>query len=227
VLVSAVISGLLATVIAVRADYIHFFFLQPIFVLLIAWLLDGKQIRSSFIRRQAPAVGFFLGISLLAMGAQGFIFQAPSREKVLTRRGLVAMGTNDMVVDYIQAHVPPGESILFYPYMATYYYLTKTYSPTRFEFSQPGMHTYEQMQVMLAEFSAHPTRFVVYEPAFPDHIHDSWPNTPPEALARDPLGSYIAHNYRPCVTLTSSTNWHFLFMTRRDLACPSTFPTSE
>jgi dolichyl-phosphate-mannose-protein mannosyltransferase len=227
VLVSAVISGLLPTVIAVRADYIHFFFLQPIFFLLIAWLLDGKQIRSSFIRRQAPAVGFFLCISLLAMGAQGFIFQAPSREKVLTRRGLVAMGTKDMVVDYIQAHVPPGESILFYPYMATYYYLTKTYSPTRFEFSQPGMHTYEQMQVMLAEFSAHPTRFVVYEPAFPDHIHDSWPNTPAEALARDPLGSYIAHNYRPCVTLTSSTNWHFLFMTRRDLACPSDLPNER
>jgi hypothetical protein len=220
VLVSAVISGLLPTVIAVRADYIHFFFLQPIFFLLIAWFLDGKEIRSSFIRRRAPAVGFCLCISLLAMGAQGFVFQALSREKVLTRRGLVSMGTKDMVIDYVQAHVPPGEPLLVYPYMATYYYLTETHSPTRFEFSQPGMHTYEQMQLMMAEFSAHPTQFVVYEPAFLDHIHDSWPNTPAEALARDPLGSYIAHNYRPCVTLTSATNWHFLFMARRDLACP-------
>jgi hypothetical protein len=227
VLVSGVISGLLPTVIAVRADYIHFFFLQPIFFLLIAWFLDGKEIRSSFVRRQAAAVGFFLCISLLAMGAQGFIFQALSREKVLTRRGLVAMGTKDMVIDYIQAHVPPGETILFYPYMATYYYLTKTYSPTRFEFSQPGMHTYEQMQVMLAEFSAHPTRFVVYEPAFPDHIHDSWPNTPAEALARDPLESYIAHNYHPCARLTTPTNWHFVVMTRRDLACPSDLPNQR
>jgi hypothetical protein len=220
VLVSAVISGLLPTVIAVRADYIHFFFLQPIFFLLIAWLLDGKEIRSSFIRRLAPAVGFCLSISLLAMGAQGFVFQALSREKVLTRRGVVSMGTRDMVVDYIQAHVPPGEPLLVYPYMATYYYLTETHSPTRFEFSQPGMHTYEQMQLMTEEFSAHPTQFVVYEPAFPDHIHDSWPNTPAEALARDPLGSYIAHNYRPCATLTGATSWHFLFMARRDLACP-------
>jgi hypothetical protein len=227
VLVSGVISGLLPTVIAVRADYIHFFFLQPIFFLLIAWFLDGKEIRSSFVRRQAAAVGFFLCISLLAMGAQGFIFQALSREKVLTRRGLVAMGTKDMVIDYIQAHVPPGETILFYPYMATYYYLTKTYSPTRFEFSQPGMHTYEQMQVMLAEFSAHPTRFVVYEPAFLDHIHDSWPNTPAEALARDPLESYIAHNYHPCARLTTPTNWHFVVMTRRDLACPSDLPNQR
>jgi hypothetical protein len=227
VLVSGVISGLLPTVIAVRADYIHFFFLQPIFFLLIAWFLDGKEIRSSFVRRQAAAVGFFLCISLLAMGAQGFIFQALSREKVLTRRGLVAMGTKDMVIDYIQAHVPPGETILFYPYMATYYYLTKTYSPTRFEFSQPGMHTYEQMQMMLEEFSAHPTRFVVYEPAFPDHIHDSWPNTPAGALARDPLESYIAHNYHPCARLTSPTNWHFVLMTRRDLACPSDIPNER
>jgi hypothetical protein len=220
VLVSAVISGLWPTVIAVRADYIHFFFLQPIFFLLIAWFLDGKEIRSSFIRRRAPAVGFCLCVSLLAMGAQGFVFQALSREKVLTRRGLVSMGTKDMVVDYIQAHVPPGEPLLVYPYMATYYYLTETHSPTRFEFSQPGMHTYEQMQLMTDEFSAHPSQFVVYEPAFPDHIHDSWPNTPAEALARDPLGSYIAHNYRPCVALTSATSWHFLFMARRDLACP-------
>jgi len=224
VLVSAVIAGLLPTIIAVRADYIHFFFLQPVFFLLIAWLLDGKEIRSNFIRKQVPVVGFYLCISSLAMGAQGFIFQVMSTNKVETRRGTLEMGTKDMVVDYIQAHVPAGETILFYPYMATYYYLTETYSPTRFEFSQPGMHTYEQVEQMQREFSAHPTRYILYEPAFPDHIHDSWPNTPAEALSRDPLATYIAQHYRPCRVLNSATNWHFLFMARHDVGCPSDLP---
>ena len=158
------------------------------------------------------------------MGAQGFIFQAMSTNKVETRRGTLEMGAKDMVVDYIQAHVPAGETILFYPYMATYYYLTETYSPTRFEFSQPGMHTYEQVEQMQREFSAHPTRYMLYEPAFPDHIHDSWPNTPAEALSRDPLATYIAQHYRPCRVLNSATNWHFLFMARHDVGCPSDLP---
>ena len=227
VLVSAVITGLLPTIIAVRADYIHFFFLQPIFFLLIAWLLDGREIRTSFIQQQVPLIGFCVCISLLAMGAQGFIFQAMSSNNVLTRRGSVEMGTKDMVIDYIQAHVPPKETILFYPYMATYYYLTETYSPTRFEFSQPGMHTYEQVEQMQREFSAHPTRYVLYEPAFPDHIHDSWPNTPAEALARDPMADYIAQRYRPCLVLNSATNWHFLFMARHDVGCPSDLPEAQ
>ncbi len=220
VLVSAVIAGLLPTIVAVRADCFHFLFLQPIFFLLLAWLLDGRGIRSPFIARVAPVVGFCLVVSLFAMAGQTLLFQATAHIPVTSRRGTFYLGNNDMVINFVQANVAPGEHTLFYPYMATYYYLTATYSPTRFEFQQPGMHSPEQVQEMLKEFAAHPTRIVLYEPAFSDHIHDAWPNTPARDLVQDPMADYIARNYKACSTLTSTNNWHFLAMVRKDLACP-------
>jgi hypothetical protein len=220
VLTSATISGLWLSVIAARADYFHFLFLQPIFFLALAWLLDGRSIRDRFFTRVAPVLGLCFSMSLLAMAAQSLAFQALADNVVVTRRGIVHMRSNDMVIDHIQAFASPGERILVYPYQATYYYLTQTYSPTRFEFYQPGMHTDQQVQEMLAEFSAHPTRIVLYEPAFHDHIRDSWPNTPASALVRDPMADYIMREYRGCVTLDSATSWHFLFMVRKDLTCP-------
>jgi hypothetical protein len=159
-------------------------------------------------------------MSLLAMAAH-LLFQTRADHKVVTRRGVVAMQAKDTVIEYVQAYVAPGERILIYPYQSTYYYLTQTYSPTRFDFYQPGMHTDRQLQEMLAEFSAHPTRVVLYQPAFADHMHEAWPNTSPSAFARDAMADYIMREYRGCTTLTSTTDWHFLFMVRKATTCPS------
>jgi 4-amino-4-deoxy-L-arabinose transferase-like glycosyltransferase len=216
VLVSATISGLLLSIVIVRADYLHFVYLNPIFFLVLAWLLDGRSIRHPLFARIAPVVGFCVSMSLLAMAAQS-LFSARGDHSVITRRGTITMQTPDMVIPYVQAHVAPGERILIYPYQPTYYYLTQTYSPTRFDFYQPGMHTEQQLQEMLAEFSAHPTRAVLYEPTFTEHLHEAWPNTPSSAIARDALAEYIKSEYRPCAMLTSEIQ----FMMRNDLVCPN------
>ena len=220
VLVSATISGLLLSIIVARSDYLHFIYLQPVFFLALAWLLDGRNIRNRFFTRIAPVVGFCLSMSLLALAAQ-LLFQTRADHRVVSRRGAITTQRRDTVIEYVQAHVPPGERILIYPYQSTYYYLTQTYSATRFDFYQPGMHTDRQLQEMLAEFSAHPTRAVLYQPAFADHMHEAWPNTPASAFARDAMADYIKREYRECTTLTSTANWHFLFMVRRDLTCPN------
>lgn len=219
ILVSSAMSGLLLSVVIARADVFHFVFLQPIFLLLLAWLLDGKNIRSTFVTRVAPVVGFCASISLMAIGLS-LLFQARPSNRVVSRRGFIGIPGKDAVIDYIQANTIAGDSILVYPYQSTYYYLTQTHNPTRYDFSQPGMHSYEQLREMRAEFSAHPTKLVFYEPAYPDHIHDAWPNTPARELARDPMADYIAHQYRVCTTLDSAVHWHFLAMARKDLACP-------
>src|SRR6266478_62269 len=154
-------------------------------------------------------------MSLFAMAAH-LLFQTRADHSVVTRRGAVTMQGKDMAIEYVQTHVAPGDRILIYPYQSTYYYLTQTYSPTRFDFYQPGMHTDRQLQEMLADFSAHPTRVVLYEPAFAEHMHEAWPNTPPSAFAHDAMADYIKREYLGCITLSSQ----ILFMVRRDLACP-------
>jgi len=214
VVVSATISGLLLSIVIARADYLHFIFLQPIFFLVLAWMLDGRNIRHPFFVRIAPVIGLCLSMSLLAMAAKS-LFVSPFDRSVATRRGtIVTQGGN--VIEYVQAHVASGETILVYPYQSTYYYLTQTYSPTRFDFYQPGMHTREQLKEMLADFSAHPTRALLYEPDFTKHILEAWPNTPSDALTHDVLAEYIQREYQPCTTFDSG----IVFMMRNDLTCP-------
>jgi len=215
VLVSATISGLLASVVIARADYLHFVYLHPIFFLVLAWLLDGRDIRHPLFIRIAPVVGFCMSMSLLAMAGQS-LFAVRGDYGLNTRRGAISMSSPDRVISFVQSRVGPGEKMLIYPYNSTYYYLTQTYSPTRFDFYQPGMHTEEQLQEMLAEFSSHPTRVVLYELNFTQHLREAWPNTPTTSVAQDVLAEYIEREYRPCAMLNSEIQ----FMMRKDLECP-------
>jgi hypothetical protein len=215
VVVSATISGLLLSIVIARADYLHFIFLQPIFFLVLAWVLDGRSIRHPFFARAAPVIGLCLSMSLLAMAAKS-LFVSPFDRSVATRRGTIVTHGAGNVIEFVQAHVAPGESILIYPYQSTYYYLTQTYNPTRFDFYQPGMHTRQQLQEMLADFSAHPTRALLYEPDFAKHIREAWPSTPPDALTHDVLAEYILREYQTCNNLDSG----IVFMMRNDLPCP-------
>ena len=128
---------------------------------------------------------------------------------------------SDTVVEYVQAHVAAGEKILVYPYLPLYYYLTDTANPTRYEYFQPGMHTPQQAQEMLAEIStAARVPVVLFEASFWEKIPTSWPGTPLSAIVRDPIADYIQHEYRTCKILNSPAEWKFLFMVRKDLACP-------
>jgi hypothetical protein len=130
------------------------------------------------------------------------------------------------VVTYIQDRVPGGERILVYPYEPTYYYLTATYSPTSYEFFQPGMNTEAQALNMLSELDADPPRIVLYQVGFAEHVRRSWPNTPQRALKNDLVDAYIHDHYRSCAMLKSAAslnaagNFRFLFMIRNDLDCP-------
>ena len=94
--------------------------------------------------------------------------------------------------------------------------MTGNYSPTGFDFYQPGMHTQDQLQEMLAEFSDHPTEMVLYEPTFTSHLLEAWPNTPPSAVANDVMADYIKREYHFCATLGPE----FEGWMRNGLACP-------
>ena len=137
-----------------------------------------------------------------------------------TRRGAVTTGRKDTVIDYVQAHVPAGETIFVYPYLPLYYYLTGTFSPGRYDYFQPGMHTREQADEIVRELATRRLGVVLFERNFSDKVSHSWPGTPLTAIIEDPVADYIARNYRPCRVLTSPAEWQFLFMVRKGLGCP-------
>jgi len=143
-----------------------------------------------------------------------------ARAQIQTRRGVILVPARDTVLEYTQAHVAAGAKILVYPYLPLYYYLTDTSAPTRYEYFQPGMHTPQQAEEMLREISAARVPVVLFEGAFWEKIPSSWPGTPLSATVRDPIADYIQHEYRACKILNSPDEWKFVFMVRKDLACP-------
>ena len=111
--------------------------------------------------------------------------------------------------------------MLVYPYLPLHNYLTATYSPSRYDYLMPGMHSPQQFKDLLGDLAADRTRVVLFEPSFREKIIAGFPSASPEVIAvRDPVGDFIASHYRACASLTSQDFWRFAFMVRRDLACP-------
>jgi hypothetical protein len=220
ILVSATLSGLLLSVVAGRADILHFMYLAPLSYLVLAWILDGRDVHSSFFHAILPVLRVLLltcfGFFALAM----LLRNLGGNVRVGTRRGVISTTAPDTVLEYVQAHVTAGSRILVYPYLPLYYYLTDTFSPTSYEYIQPGMHTREQMAEVERDLASGRTPMVLYEYSFAEKIPRAWPNTPIEFIARDPIADLILGQYRNCQMLNSAAGWRFLFMVRKDLKCP-------
>jgi len=220
VIVTATYAGLLFSIVMTRADIIHFMYLQPLNCVVLAWLLDGRDLPGSMLRSARPFLACYVVIALLAFGLVPLVGAGSAANQVATRRGVLKTRGKDTVIDYVQAHVPAGETILVYPYLPLYYYLTGTFSPGRYDYFQPGMHTKEQADEIIAELASRRVRVVLFETSFAEKIPDAWPETPMGAIAKDRIADYISHNYRPCTGLASPAGWRFLFMIRKDLVCP-------
>jgi 4-amino-4-deoxy-L-arabinose transferase-like glycosyltransferase len=220
VLINATLAGLLLSIVIARADILHFMYLQPLFFLLLGWLIDGRDIPGRVFKAVRPFVIAYVLIAFLALSAPLLLRAVNAPNNVTTRRGVLTMPGEDTVIEYVQAHVAPGQPILVYPYLPLYYYLTGTLSSTRYDYVQPGMHTNQQLREMISQLVSHPVDVVLLEVSFDEKIPNSWPGTPLSAMASDPVSDYILKRYRTCKVLKSPADWRFLFMVRNDLACP-------
>lgn len=220
IIVTCAYLGLALSVVITRADIIHFMYLQPLNCLMLAWLLGGVELDGGMLKAARPASAAYVVIALAAFGLPPLFNATAASDRITTRRGEVSTRTHDDVIEYVQAKVPEGKTILVYPYLPLYYYLTATQSPGPYDYFQPGMHTPEQSAEIVLELATGRVDEVLFEPNFADKVAHSWPGTPLAAIASDPAVDYIAHHYRPCRDLTSAPGWHFLFMVRKELACP-------
>src|SRR5207244_12159111 len=164
----------------------------------------------------------FVAIALLLVEPALLTRAAGAHVESAARRGQITLPERDNVLGYMQAHVEPGETILVYPYLPLYYYLTATFSPSRYEYFQLGMNTPEQANDMLSQLTAKRVRVVLFEPGFPQKIPTSWPGTPLSGSANDPVTDYILTESSSWKILQSANNWRFLFMVRKDAPCPET-----
>jgi 4-amino-4-deoxy-L-arabinose transferase-like glycosyltransferase len=221
ILISGSISGLLLSVLGVRADATHVIYLAPLVYQVLAWGLDGNNSRSRLFRAFQPALRTLVIATFGMLGFALLMQNLAGNVTIETRRGRVRVAQTDTVIPYLQAHVPEGSRILVYPYLPLYYYLSGTFSPNAYEFIQPGMHTAEDSGEVIARLVSDRTAVVLYEIDFSEKIPRAWPNTPLEFIAHDSVADFIGSHYRPCELLHSPDGWKFVFMTRTNLACPA------
>jgi hypothetical protein len=218
-LVSALLSGLLISVVIVRADIIHFMYLAPLWYVVLAWVLGAPLQRPALITAR-PYLLAYIAITFGLMGLALLLAATGAQNRIQTRRGVIKTSAKDTVIEYVQDHVPVGQQVLVYPYLPLYNYLTATRSPSRYDYFQRGMNTREQAQKIIASLQSHEARGVLFEPGFAEKFANSWPGTPLSAIANDPVADYIVRNYRVCQVLNSASNWRFVYMVRREETCP-------
>jgi hypothetical protein len=196
VVVSSAVIGLIASAFATRRpDFVHLVFLSPILVV-------------------TPLVI----VSFLAFGLVLASRPLNAHETVRTRRGTLRNMYPDAVLQYIQTKVQPGQRILIYPYIPLYYYLTATFSPSRYEYLQAGLHRPDQFQELVREIEQNQTALVFLEPSFTKKLASSFPSSPSDF--DDPVTAYIETHYKTCANLTSQNYWNLVAMVRNDLSCP-------
>lgn len=219
VMICSVLTGLLVSVLIVRADIIHFMYLAPLLYVVLAWIVGSRDFGGRLLATLRPLLIAYVGIAFGLMGLAVLTTATGARIQVETRRGVIRMHDKDTVIEYVQAHVAPGGKILVYPYLPLYNYLTGTRSPSHYDYFQPGMNTAGQAQEIVASLESPNVRTVLFEPWFADKFASSWPGTPWSSIANDPVADYIARNYRVCRMLSSPTGWRFEYMVRRKEPC--------
>jgi 4-amino-4-deoxy-L-arabinose transferase-like glycosyltransferase len=220
VLVCAVLTGLLASVVIGRADILHFMYLAPLWYVVLAWILGGRAVVSgkALNALRVPLVAFVtVSFGLLSMAV---LFSTTGAKKHIdTRRGVIVTSAKETVIEYVQAHVGPRSGLLVYPYLPLYNYLTETHSPAGYDYFQPGMNTPEQAGEIIDSLKTSHAP-ILFESDFAEKIAGTWPGTSMSAIVKDPVSDYIAANYRICKVLSSADNWRFQFMVKTETRCP-------
>jgi hypothetical protein len=219
VLISALLSGLLLSAVIVRADIIHFMYLAPVWYVLLAWILGSRHLVSHALTKTRPYLVAYVSVAFGMMALVLVLTATGAHNQIDTRRGMITSGEKDIVIEYVQAHVPPGQELLVYPYLPLYNYLTATRSPSRYDYFQPGMNTKEQAQQIVASLQSNHVRAVLFEPWFSNKFSNSWPGTPLVAIAKDPVADYIVRNYHVCRLLNSASDWRFEYMIAKADSC--------
>lgn len=219
IITASAFSGLLLSVVMVRADILHFIYLAPLWYVALAWVL-GAPTRSRVLARFRPAFISYVAIAFGMLGFAVLLAATGAHAKIETRRGQIITSEPDTVISYVQARTKTGDEFLVYPYLPLYNYLTATRSPSRYDFFQPGMNTREQAEEIIRSLESKKTKAALMEPSFAEKFANSWPETPLSAVVNDPVGDFVARNFRACKLLRSPEQWHFEYMVRKDTPCP-------
>jgi len=154
--------------------------------------------------RSRRAVGIVLLLAASAAAAQK-AGAALDRYPFPTRVGVVhGTGEDREFIEALEQRVPEGDSMFAFPYLPLMYYLLNARNPTRYSYLQPGMMNADDEVRAIAELSAAPPRWVIFEEMPPAAILILWPGSDPARIPMAAIHRYLDLHYRDVETVDSS-----------------------
>lgn len=119
-------------------------------------------------------------------------------EPVSTRAGLqLGLPGTARAMEKLQNLIPAGETVFVFPYLSSLYYLLQVNNPTRYDYLQPGMMSFDDESRALEDLERHPPQFVVWQ-TFPEsEILKAWPGSDPGRMRFERIERFIRSYYRP------------------------------
>jgi 4-amino-4-deoxy-L-arabinose transferase-like glycosyltransferase len=219
VLLSAICSCLLFSILVVRTDITDFVYLAPLWYVILAWAFQRRASSYRSWPKLRPLLQAYIYITFGMLGFALLLSANGASIRSETRRGVVFTSTKETAIQEVQTRIPSGDELLVYPYLPLYNYLTATHSPAKLDFFQAGMNTTEQAQSIIASLQSRRTRWILFDPEFGTRIPYVWPHTAISAIANDPVADYIVRHYEICKVLPSGASLNFQLMALKTVGC--------
>lgn len=220
---SALASGLVvATFLTGRREFDHLNFLSPFLYVILAFFIAGTPTKSRPFETLKHVAALALLFSFILFGMIHLWQPLTAGRTLETARGPVKMYSLDPGLVMSVRAFSAGETVLVYPHEPMYYFLSATFSPTRFDFLQPGMNTPDQFEQAARDLAGNPPQLVLFQSAFRRKAQTIWASTPRAQFSHvDPVEDFLKANYTPCPGFALKDYWESILMARKVSACPA------
>lgn len=171
-----------------RKDIFHLVYGSPLLIILFFYLyghLRGRWCISAI--RLLTVCAWFLAIF-------NVLVVSTAQTRIVTRRGVVYGYQSDPVLDYLNAHIQPGEEIFAYPYRPMYYFLLNARNTTRYSFLFAGYNTESQFREAVDVLETKKIKHVIWDDSSELESTAAWafPNRAKTVPIMEP---YLAEHY--------------------------------
>jgi hypothetical protein len=173
-----------------RLDITHLVSGSPLLIIMVFYLLGRQRHRVNIQLAQIICLSTF-GLAIFNC------FMALSAHRVETPRGAVYLFQSDPVLEFVKAHVQPGQELFAYPYCSIYYFLSGAKNPTRYSVLMYGFNTDSQFRDAVSSLQDAKVRYVLWNRKFGTaearHGFPAYVAPPKERLIMEP---YLTTHYQ-------------------------------
>ena len=136
-------------------------------------------------------------LSAFALALLNPVVAALTPHWVTTSRGAALFARpHDPPLDFLNAHVKPGEPIFVYPSIPMYYFLSGARNPTRYSILMYGINTDAQFREAVRSLEESRPRYVIWDRSYPRWIKKWFPAYRALAAASLIVEPYLNEHYR-------------------------------